>query len=68
MIQAWRMRLAGNDPLDAADCAHVMDAMLMQFAGELPLFNQLGAHFKRAQRDESGNIEATGLRRQPWKT
>ena len=39
-LAAYRMRLAGNDPLDAVECAHVLDAVLIQFIREQPLFSR----------------------------
>jgi hemerythrin-like metal-binding protein len=42
-LAAYRMRLAGNDPLDAVECAHVLDAVLIQFIREQPLFSRVYA-------------------------
>lgn len=36
-LAAHRARLAGSAPLDAADCAHMFDALLVQFVRECPL-------------------------------
>lgn len=35
-LAAYRIRLAGNDPLDAVECAHAFDALLIQFIREHP--------------------------------
>lgn len=40
-LAAYRIRLAGNEPLDAVECAHVLDATLIQFIREQPLFKRL---------------------------
>lgn len=42
-LAAYRMRLAGNDPLDAVECAHALDAVLIQFIREQPLFSRVHA-------------------------
>lgn len=39
-LAAYRVRLAGDAPLDAMECAHVMDAVLIQFIREQPLFSR----------------------------
>jgi hemerythrin len=39
-LAAYRTRLAGDDPLDAVECAHVLDAVLIQFIREQPLFSR----------------------------
>jgi len=70
-LDAYRIRLAGSAPLDAAECARALDAMLIQLVREQPLFNRLYARLERAHRDESWaatRVESMKLRRQPWKT
>jgi hemerythrin len=42
-LAAYRIRLAGDGPLDAVECAHVLDALLIQFIREQPMFTQLHA-------------------------
>jgi hemerythrin len=42
-LAAYRIRLAGDDPLDSVECAHVLDAVLIQFIREQPLFNRVCA-------------------------
>lgn len=46
-LAAYRMRLAGDDPLDAVECAHVLDAVLIQFIREQPLFSRVYAPLGR---------------------
>jgi hypothetical protein len=36
-LAAYRARLAGDAPLDAAECAHVFDALLVQLVRDCPL-------------------------------
>jgi hypothetical protein len=72
-LEAYRSRLAGNAPLDAAEFAHVLDALLIQLILEQPLFNSPYARIEvePVQRDESwvtANIQCTRLRRQSWNT
>ncbi len=49
-LAAYRARLAGNEPLDATECAHVLDALLIQFIREQPLFITL--HQRRGRANE----------------
>jgi len=42
-LAAYRVRLAGDEPLDSVECAHILDATLIQFIREQPMFNQFFA-------------------------
>jgi hemerythrin-like metal-binding protein len=37
----YRSRLAGNGPLDEVECAHVLDALLIHYIREQPMFIKL---------------------------
>lgn len=39
-LAAYRTRLAGNAPLDPVECAHALDAVLIQFIREQPLLKR----------------------------
>jgi hemerythrin len=59
-LAAYRIRLAGDDPLDAVECAHVLDAVLIQFIREQHLFSRVYAPFD--------HLNQPSPKEQSWKT
>lgn len=57
-LEAFRNRLAGDDPLDAVECAHVLDAMLIQIIREQPMIKRLHARLNR--KNSRLNTQACG--------
>lgn len=70
-LDAFRIRLAGSAPMDAAECARVLDAALIQLLREQPLFNRLYARLERSHCDgfwAATRVGSMRLQRRPWKT
>jgi hemerythrin-like metal-binding protein len=49
-LAAYRIRLAGSEPLDSVECAHVLDALLIHCIKEQPMFHRLYARLNHEER------------------
>jgi hemerythrin len=59
-LASFRTRLAGSEPLDAQECAHVMDELLIHCIKEQPTFDRIHACLDRDDAPRTRGMKIKG--------